>query len=272
MALKPHSVMQVVGIAVFLFCLVWNASAQCSKDTDCKGNRICVQGKCVNAPAAVHHCGKDAECSGDSICKNGQCAPPDAAAPAPVQAQATQVSQPASEKREAPKGLMSRGTGIGITSAVWLPGTVNYDKISDQYDPQKVAGFLLRVFIDGYVAEKFAVGAYVAFSPMSWDGYSSGSTMFEVGFSLKPRFSIGNGAAAIKPGFSIGYRSMSSDRSRADGVKGMAADMSCELQFDTHNIFVPYIEIGFLAQPTGGNDYDDINYPPIFYIGGGIAF
>lgn len=260
-------------MAMVIAAVIGQAWAQCSKDTDCKGNRICVQGTCVNAPASVHNCGKDAECSGDSICKNGQCAPPEAAAPAPVQAPAAQVSQQALETRQAPKGLMSRNFEVGITTAIWFSGTVDYKNVYSAYDPEKATGFLLRVFLDGYVVDKLAVGAYLNFSPVSWNNYTSTSTMLEEGVSLKARFPISDGVAAVKPGISIGHRGFSSDNPSADKIDALGVNLSCEVQFYIHSICVPYVEISFLAQPSGSNDYDPaITFPPIFYVGGGISF
>lgn len=84
------------------------AYAQCSNNDQCKGNRICVDGSCVErqsspapAPAASHQCSKDTECPGDEVCQNGVCvkpgqnepAPPPPAAPS--QAPGAPVNQPA---------------------------------------------------------------------------------------------------------------------------------------------------------------------------------
>jgi hypothetical protein len=61
------------------------ATAACSTDLDCKGDRICDGGKCVNptapAPAqptgsrerAIGPCTKKADCKGNRICEHGQC-------------------------------------------------------------------------------------------------------------------------------------------------------------------------------------------------------
>jgi hypothetical protein len=188
------------------------------------------------------------------------------------EAKPAQAIKQSSTMENSNSGLMSRTTDFGITTALWLSGTVDYHKLSDNNDPKKQTGFLLKTFIDGYVAEKFSVGAYASFSPISWTGYSQGSTMFEFGISLKARFSLNNGAQAIKPGIEFGYRTMSSDLPQADGVKGMALNLSCEFQFDIHNTFVPFVNVGFLAQPTGGNSYDDIGFSPIVYLGAGVVF
>jgi TPR repeat protein len=51
--------------------------AQCTKDVDCKGNRICVKGKCV-APGG---CSKDTDCPGDQVCNKHRCVAPTAKAP-----------------------------------------------------------------------------------------------------------------------------------------------------------------------------------------------
>jgi hypothetical protein len=60
-----------------LLCLFLQGAclAQCTKDLDCKGNRICVNGVCTERPA-VQKCTKDAECPGDLICNNGICVRP----------------------------------------------------------------------------------------------------------------------------------------------------------------------------------------------------
>jgi hypothetical protein len=171
------------------------------------------------------------------------------------------------------QSLMARTWEFGVTAAAWFPGTMDGDVLDEALDPKKNTGLLLRASLDAYVVEKLAFGVYAAFAPISWENYSDGSTMFEVGVAIKPRFPIAGGEAAIKPGLSIGYRRMNSDYYYGDKINGMALNMGCEVQFDIHRSFVPYVEVGFLAQPTGSNDYDDWTFgPPIAYLGAGIAF
>jgi hypothetical protein len=49
----------------------------CGKDTDCKGDRICVDARCVEPQArTVEECGKDTDCPGDLVCRRGRCQAP----------------------------------------------------------------------------------------------------------------------------------------------------------------------------------------------------
>jgi len=48
--------------------------AGCEKDTDCKGDRICVEGTCVSPGA--QGCQKDTDCPGDEVCADGACKQP----------------------------------------------------------------------------------------------------------------------------------------------------------------------------------------------------
>jgi hypothetical protein len=165
---------------------------------------------------------------------------------------------------------MARSGDFGITTALWLSGDVRI--AYPGFDVEKNTGFLLRVFYDAYIMEKFGVGAYVSFSPISWGSSDLGATMYEFGCSLKPRFPLGDGDVVIKPGLNIGYRTISSDFADADGINALGLNVSVEIQYNIKNVFVPYLEIGFLAQPAGGNDNSDITFPPIIYFGAGVAF
>ncbi|MFH1811043.1 MAG: dickkopf-related protein [Pseudomonadota bacterium] len=45
--------------------------AQCTKDTDCKGDRLCVDGKCQAAERGG--CRADVDCPGEQVCEKGRC-------------------------------------------------------------------------------------------------------------------------------------------------------------------------------------------------------
>jgi hypothetical protein len=180
------------------------------------------------------------------------------------------MNQQSSNAQRAPQGLMSRNGDFGVTVGLWFGGNINIKKYGIKRE--KDTGFLLRAFYDASVAEKICVGAYFNFSPVSSPASTSGATLLEFGGSIKPRFPLGDGSAVIKPGLNIGYRMYSSDSNVMDKVDAMGLNVSVEVQFDIKNIFVPYIEVGFLAQPVGGNDITGISFPPIIYLGVGAAF
>lgn len=90
------------GLITGVCWLLWTsaAHAQCTKDTDCKGNRVCEGGACVTAPAAA-----------------APVAAPAAAAPQPNPAAAAAATGPTPVPRERYSTGMMAG-GIVLTSFV----------------------------------------------------------------------------------------------------------------------------------------------------------
>jgi len=92
-------VSQTISAVVIAIALGWSgpADAACSTDLDCKGDRVCDNGFCVNptTPAAgqpvsargraVTQCTGKADCKGDQVCNHGQCVSPLPAAVSPYQ-------------------------------------------------------------------------------------------------------------------------------------------------------------------------------------------
>jgi hypothetical protein len=182
----------------------------------------------------------------------------------------TKESKPVSVSsfHEMPKGLMARSHDFGVTAGLWLGGEISVGGGR----PEKEAGLLLRVFYDEFVMEKLGVGLYTNFSPMSAEGTSTGLTMFEFGGAIKPRFPLADGKAVLKIGLNVGYRMISSDIEAMDKIDAMGLNLTVEVQFSTNSSIAPFIEAGFLAQPVGGNVDYTVQFPPIIYFGGGIAF
>jgi hypothetical protein len=58
----------------FMICSVWwwasHARADCANDTECKGDRICVDGVCTSSETA---CKSDIQCDGAQVCDAGVC-------------------------------------------------------------------------------------------------------------------------------------------------------------------------------------------------------
>lgn len=161
--------------------------------------------------------------------------------------------------------LESKEYDIGISAGFWLPGTIWFEDV--KYD--KKNGLLLKFFADMYVAPKFAVGGYTNFSSFAIE--SADAYMYELGFALKPRFFISDNMA-IKPGFNLGYRYMDWDYAGDSYSNGLALNLSVELHIAMTGGRAFLIDAGALSQPTGGNDYINVDFWPILYLCAGIVF
>ena len=159
--------------------------------------------------------------------------------------------------------LKSKEYDLGFMGGLWLSGDVT----AGGGTGEKESSFLLRGFVDAYMIPKFALGAYMNFSPINEDGYDI--TMFEFGVSIKPRFFI-NEDLAIKPGLNIGYRSLSGEEEDAE-ADGLGVNLSVEVQKSLETMILSF-EGGFLSQPVGGNEWISISWAPIMYLGAGLTF
>lgn len=168
------------------------------------------------------------------------------------------------------RGFLSRDADLGLTAAFLLPS----DEIAAEDFNVKVSQngtVLARLYADFYIIPRLSMGVYVNFAPTSYGESSETATMLEFGGSLKARFVVGRGSVAIKPGVNFGYRLFMSDFKYADAVKGFGIGPSIEVQFAVGSVVAPHLEIGFLSQPAGGNEYTNVTFPPIFYFGGGLS-
>ncbi len=156
---------------------------------------------------------------------------------------------------------------IAISGNFWLPGTVNVEGT----DVDKTAGILLRVFVDSYIAEKFCVGAFLNLAKPTFEygSISESGDMYEFGVALKYVTMLNT--MRFKMGLNIGYRKINNDL-LDDAIEGLGVNLSAELQFNPQADIIPFIEGGFLTQPSGGNEDVEVTWSPILYFGGGVAF
>jgi len=80
---------------------------KCGKDTDCKGEQLCVDGFCIDPPkkeAPAPGCAKDTDCKGERICVAGKCAYPE------------EKAEPAAPERRRWRGDLSRGGNVYVRS------------------------------------------------------------------------------------------------------------------------------------------------------------
>lgn len=221
---------------LFLALLVSQALPQCSKDTDCKGDRVCVDGSCVD-PA-------------------GLSATP---APAAVQAAPPPVSV---------SGLAKSGWSLGAGVGTWMGGTVNVKGV----EVEKDASMLLKVYLDGYLIPQLAFGLFYFNVPgMSTpDMDEDGASSYEIGLAIRPRFLIGPKTGFV-PSLEIGYRNTSFDYF-IQPADAMALNGDFEIQHVISNNALLFGSFGFLAQPVGGGDGYSYAFAPIFFLMVGFGF
>jgi hypothetical protein len=96
------------------------ANADCKKDADCKGGKVCASGQCK--PSKAPKCTQDGDCAGDAVCVDGHCAepsePPPARDPSAVVVPVAPVRPP-----PPPPSLLTRISFQGLETEVSLgPG------------------------------------------------------------------------------------------------------------------------------------------------------
>jgi hypothetical protein len=245
--------LRLIGIIVALSLCALPASGQCTKDMDCKGNRICLNGQCVEPQSSPS----------PQPAAPAQSQP---AQPAPASAQPTPPSPSASTPGAI--DLANASYEVGIALGPWFGGTVNVDG----NDLDKDASFMLKTYYDGYLIPKLAMGVYMCWVPSITVGGSSRSgASIEFGGSIKPRF-LASPTVAIKPALEIGYRNTSFGSSNVKSADGMALNFNVQAEFAVHKNVVVFGAFGFLAQPVGGNGDFDFSYAPIFFLNFGAGF
>jgi hypothetical protein len=87
------------------------AWADCEKDSDCKGGRACVLGKCVDRKS----CFKDADCPVDLVCESSRCVAP----PAPPSGWGTRPAAPAAATVHEQEAAAGAGMALQYTKNTW---------------------------------------------------------------------------------------------------------------------------------------------------------
>ena len=150
-----------------------------------------------------------------------------------------------------------------------LPGSVTVEG----YDFDTGTGWLLNAHFDGYVAPKLSIGAFLMLAGPSVTVYGDdyGANITTIGATLKGRFTTQSGLQ-LRPGIAFGYQMTSSD-AYSDNVTGLDVGGFLEVAKPLKggkNALVG--ELGFMTQPSGGNEDADVTWGPIFYLAFGYEF
>lgn len=134
---------------------------------------------------------------------------------------------------------------------------------------------LIRGEFDHYfssMGDRFGLGAYYTLGFPFYSYFYEEVTMHEFGIVLKARFNASE-QIQIKPGIYTGYRAYSGglDPGEPPGT-GFGLNATVAFQYQLNEKIKPFIDLGIMTQPTGGNDATDITYGPTFQVNVGITF
>ena len=179
----------------------------------------------------------------------------------------------------------------GISGGVLFPGSIWVEMADDNV--LNSTSPMFRAFVDVRVAEYFTMGVYANVALITLDHLESYPTLsipddykhataYEFGAVFKVPLRVAE-TLELVPGFNVGYRRISSKfvsesfvsysgtKETTGDVNGLGLNASLELRYLTGGPVTPYLEFGFLAQPTGGNKLTFLTFPPIVYLVGGIV-
>ncbi len=152
-----------------------------------------------------------------------------------------------------------------------MPGGVTIDPPGWSFDTGM--GWLVNAYFDAMVAPKLSIGAFLMLAGPSVTvlGDDYGVTVTTLGATVKGRFTLQNGMQ-LRPGFALGYQMISTD-AVDEGTNGFDVGGLFEVVKPLaggKNALVG--ELGFITQPSGGNEDSDVTFGPIFYLAFGYQF
>lgn len=163
---------------------------------------------------------------------------------------------------------------FSVSVGYMFEGEAYADDLDEYYSVGETV--LIRIEAGHYfsaMADRFGIGGYYTLSFPYYSYIYEEVTVHEFGLVLKARFNAGD-KLLIKPGIYTGYRSYSGDSNYTDVGPGTGFGLNASLAFQiqTNGNIKPFIDLGIMTQPAGGNDLTDITYSPTFQVNFGIAF
>jgi hypothetical protein len=166
-----------------------------------------------------------------------------------------------------PASAQEKTTEFGITGGLLLAGEVYLAEFDTWLDTD--TSLLVRLTYDSFQIPSLGFGGFLNFASVGVADESG--TMVTIGGAIKPRWYLGAAKdQTIDVGLNLGYRSVSSDAFTED-VSGLALNLSAEYMKPLGDRQL-IVDVGFITQPTGGNDATDVTWDPIFYLTAGITF
>ena len=149
-----------------------------------------------------------------------------------------------------------------------LPGTVTIEGFGDV---DTNMGWIINTAFDAMVAEKLSMGGYFFYSGISEaeSGEDNGANVMTIGGTLRGRFAL-KGGTQLRPGVVFAYQITSGDA--FDDLSGLNVGLSFETAFPLKDFNAIVAELGFMTQPSGGNEDVNVTWGPIFYLTVGYEF
>ncbi|MEM9361052.1 MAG: hypothetical protein AAGA43_00380 [Bacteroidota bacterium] len=159
------------------------------------------------------------------------------------------------------------GFSVGLLSG----GDVYIAELDQNFDLE--SGVSIYGFYDFFITNSFAIGLNGSVAFPFLELLDENVNFYELALALKPRFSLSE-KVSYKPGFNLGYRIITSDElSEDDGtIQGLGLNLTNELQFHVSDSFTPFLDVGFIAQPAGGNDEFNVTFSPLIVLRAGLVF
>lgn len=157
--------------------------------------------------------------------------------------------------QELPKSELSVSVGYMTEGEVyvWTPNV--YGSVGETV--------LFRADFTGYFSDYFGVGGYLSYANPYYWAFGNVS-MYEVGFVMKGRFKAGEKVLIKIPAY-VGYRGYGNEAGQA-----LAINLSGVFEYQGEQV-KPFLDVGFLSQPTGGNDATTMTFSPTFQVSVGVT-
>jgi hypothetical protein len=151
---------------------------------------------------------------------------------------------------------------------ILLPGTVTIEGVGDA---DTNMGWIINTAFDAMVAEKLSMGGYFFYSGTSEaeTGNDNGANVMTIGGTLRGRFPL-KGGTQLRPGVVFAYQITTGDA--FDDLSGLNVGLSFDVAFPLKDFKAIVAELGFMTQPSGGNEDADITWGPMFYLTVGYEF
>ena len=156
---------------------------------------------------------------------------------------------------------------FSLLAGLLLPGELFISTGSVDTYPETAMSPFFILGLDLSQSKALSFGAYYQFTNMGYDAIDGTDIYHTIGLCISPLFYTKT--ITIKPNIKLGYRSIPGGSSSADSVQGFATDFGIQFQKRAEGL-QPIVEIGFIAQPSGGNDAVYFEFSPIFYFAAGF--